>query len=194
MTSPLPDRAEAQAEFRTLYATHLDAIGYALRRVDTPEDAADVVAETFLVAWRRCDEIPGSEARLWLYGVARRVLSNHQRAEGRRSNLGDRLRAELADQVTVGDPAEEIVQVSAVRAAMAELEPPDREVLELAAWEELEPREIAVTLGISPMAARTRLSRARSRLRKRMHTTGPDRARSGHAPRTRFALSLKDDA
>lgn len=67
--------------FRVLYAAHLNAIlGYALRRVAAPEDAADVVAETFLIAWRRCADVPpGGEARLWLYGVARRVLANHVR-------------------------------------------------------------------------------------------------------------------
>ncbi len=168
------DSTDLDGRFRDLYAAHLRAIlGYALRRVPAPEDAADVVAETFLIAWRRCGEVPADdEARLWLYGVARRVLANHLRGEGRRSRLGDRLRTELSHQVVVSDPAEEVVQVRTVRAAMAELDRADREILELAAWEQLAPREIAVALGLSPEVVRTRLSRARRRLRERLNDTG----------------------
>lgn len=67
--------------FRRVYLEHFEPLlAYALRRVAHPEDAADVVAETFLVAWRRRHDIPADdEARLWLYGVARRVLANHHR-------------------------------------------------------------------------------------------------------------------
>jgi RNA polymerase sigma-70 factor, ECF subfamily len=55
------------------------------------------MAETFLTSWRRLEEVPpGPEARLWLYGVARRVLANHHRGQRRRSALADRLRGELA--------------------------------------------------------------------------------------------------
>ena len=68
-------------------------LAYVLRRVERAEDAGDVVAETFLVAWRRMDKVPaGDEARLWLYGVARRQLANQRRGELRRSRLADRLR------------------------------------------------------------------------------------------------------
>jgi len=65
-----------------MYAAHrVPLLGYALRRTDNTDDAADVLAETFLAAWRRLDEVPrGDEARLWLYGTARRVLANHRRA------------------------------------------------------------------------------------------------------------------
>ena len=71
--------------FRDLYTRHFDALlSYALRRVGRPEDAADVVADTFLVAWRRRSSVPaGDEGRLWLYGVARHVLANHRRGVAR---------------------------------------------------------------------------------------------------------------
>jgi DNA-directed RNA polymerase specialized sigma24 family protein len=71
----------AQVHFGRLYREHGRAIlAYALRRVGDPEDAADVVAETFLIAWRRLGDVPaGDRARLWLYAVARRVVANqHQ--------------------------------------------------------------------------------------------------------------------
>ena len=67
--------------FRRVYAeTFEPLLAYAMRRVEQRADAADVVAETFLTAWRRRAELPGdSEVKLWLFGVARRVLANHHR-------------------------------------------------------------------------------------------------------------------
>ena len=89
-------RAPSAARFEALYrACYQDLLGYALRRVERPESAADVVADTFLIAWRRIDEIPDEQARPWLFGVARNVMANHQRADRRRADLGARLRQEL---------------------------------------------------------------------------------------------------
>jgi RNA polymerase sigma-70 factor (ECF subfamily) len=121
-----------QVRFRRLYAEQFDALlGYALRRVDRAEDAADVTADTFLVAWRRIDDVPeGEEARLWLYGVARRTLANHRRGEGRRGSLGERLRRDLA--TSVPDHAPEVSERATLRSAMHRLADRDREVLEAA--------------------------------------------------------------
>jgi hypothetical protein len=68
-------------------------LAYALRRTLTRDDAADVVAETFLQAWRRLEQAPeeGSAVRLWLYGIARKVLANHLRGKRRYQRLGIRL-------------------------------------------------------------------------------------------------------
>lgn len=159
------DPVARDERFRSVYAEHFDALlGYALRRSVRPEDAADVVAETFLVAWRRMDELPADhEARPWLYGVARRVLANQRRGAGRHTALGARLGRELA--ACVPDLADQVVDRQAAEARLAELPERDREVMELAVWEELAPREIAEVLGVSAVAVRTRLSLARSRLR-----------------------------
>jgi RNA polymerase sigma-70 factor (ECF subfamily) len=156
--------------FRSLYASHFDALlVYALRRVSRPEDAGDVVADTFLVAWRRRSTVPaGDDARLWLYGVARHVLANQRRGDRRRDRLGEALRERLAASThlwTEPDPSAAVTGTLVVRDALARLGDLDREVLTLTAWEELEPRHIAEVLGISAQAVRTRLSRARSRLR-----------------------------
>jgi RNA polymerase sigma factor (sigma-70 family) len=159
------DRELAQIRYGRLYRDQGRAIlAYSLRRVGDPEDAADVVAETFLVAWRRLDEVPvGDGGRLWLYAVARRVIANLHRAERRRTRLGERLgeslRIELATQPA---PAGEVAE--ALR-AMGELGEDDRELLLLVSWEELSPGEVAKVLGISSLAARSRLHRARRRLR-----------------------------
>lgn len=156
---------EREHAFRRLYADHFDAVlGFALRRVDRPEDAADVTADTFLVAWRRLAHVPSApDTRPWLYGVARRVLANHRRGDRRRSALGDRLKRDLA--TTVPDASDQVVQRADVTAAMLRLSARDQEVLELHLWEGLQPREIAEVLGLSTAVVRPRLSRARARLR-----------------------------
>ncbi|KRC64920.1 RNA polymerase subunit sigma-24 [Aeromicrobium sp. Root236] len=164
--------------FRTFYAEHFDALlAYAVRRVPQREDAADVVADTFLVAWRRVDELPpGDEARLWLYGVARKVLFNLRRSRQRRDRLGLRLRHELA-HAAAEDATADVTERIALRAALSRLGEIDREVLTLTVWEELEPREIAQVLGLSAQTVRTRLSRARARLREQL---GNDMGVVGH--------------
>lgn len=163
-TSHPPGR---EARFRDLYGAHFETVlAYARRRSDQGPDAADVVAETFLVAWRRMDQLPGGAAdRLWLFGVARRVLANHRRSDRRRTDLGERLRDRLdrADHQT--DPAGPVGDRLVVTEALRQLGDLDREVLTLHVWEGLEPREIGVVLGVSSDTARTRLSRARRRLR-----------------------------
>jgi RNA polymerase sigma factor (sigma-70 family) len=167
----------AEIRFRELYAEHRgEILAYALRRVADPEDAADVLAETFLVAWRRFDDLPPQDqARFWLIGVARRALANQRRGDDRRSKLVERLRNELAA---------DLVQIRAdgpdggeVLAALATLEAADQELLRLTAWEGFGPSEMASVLGISSVAARSRLHRARRRLRlaldvQRTETTG----------------------
>jgi RNA polymerase sigma factor (sigma-70 family) len=152
--------------FRRLFAdTERELLAYVLRRVDHAEDAADVVAETFLVAWRRLDKVPpGDEARLWLYGVARRQLANQRRGHLRRSRLADRLRAELPAAVASARSPEDH-RAAAVRAALARLEEEDREILRLTRWEGLTPSEIAAVIGVPGVTVRSRLHRARKRLR-----------------------------
>ena len=168
--------------FRRAYAGNFaPLLAYALRRAQ-PEDAADVVAETFLVAWRRRHEMPAAEeTRLWLYGVARRVLANQNRGGVRRERLGERLRqqvtAVVATELGGPDPGNEVPERLAVQAAFARLGELDREVLMLTVWEGLEPREAAAVLQVSPEAVRTRLSRARARMRDLI---GNDPALPGH--------------
>ncbi|MEU6074924.1 RNA polymerase sigma factor [Micromonospora sp. NPDC047074] len=164
--------------FRRFYAGNFDSLlAYALRRVEHPEDAADIVAEAFLVAWRRRHDLPAdAEARLWLYGVARRVLANHQRGGTRRQRLGERLRQQITAAVAA-DPGTEVPERLAVQAALARLDEMDREVLMLTVWEGLEPREAASVLRVSPATFRTRLSRARARLRG---LVGDDLGPPGH--------------
>lgn len=157
-----------------LFADHGRALlGYAVRRVDVPADAADVVAETFTVAWRRRVDVPdGDEARLWLYGVGRRVLANHRRGDLRRSHLADRLRDEVDAALPLVDHAPASTTASVVRAAVARLAPDDRELLWLTAWEGLGPAAIASVMRIPPGTVRSRLHRARQHLREELLAVG----------------------
>src|ERR1700761_3337921 len=113
--------SERDERFRLIYAGNFEPVlAYALRRVDQPADAADVVAEIFLVAWRRLREIPaGDDARLWLYRVSRRVLANHYRGGARRERLAQRLRQRLTELAP--DPGSSVPRQLAVRQAVAKL-------------------------------------------------------------------------
>ena len=171
---PSPPQAgmnERQARFEALYAAnHSPIFGYALRRTASPDDAADILAETFLTAWRRLDDLPaGDDARMWLYGVARRVLANYRRGERRRSALADRLHAELPGSYA---PPEFDDESARIAEAMRRLPPRQQELLALNAWEGLDCGEIATVLGCSRNAVRIRLHRARVRLAAELASTG----------------------
>jgi RNA polymerase sigma-70 factor (ECF subfamily) len=142
--------------FEEIYRQHAGAVAaYALRRASR-ETAEEVVAETFLVAWRRLDGVP-AQPLPWLYGVARRVLANQRRSAARRASLADRLHLEarVAPLETVDEGL-----LDALRTLRAD----DREVLMLVAWEGLTTTEAAQALDCSPVACRIRLHRARKRL------------------------------
>ncbi|MET7952308.1 sigma-70 family RNA polymerase sigma factor [Micromonospora sp. NPDC005324] len=158
--APSLSNDDIAARFERLYrACYQDLLGFALRRTDRPEGAADVVADTFLVAWRRFHEIPPEQARAWLFGVARNVMSNHRRADRRSAGLAERLRQELT-QVTTVEP--EVPEE--IRRAFRSLPESDQELLRLVAWEGLAADDLALTLGCTVNAARIRLHRARRRL------------------------------
>ncbi len=171
-----------ERRFRAAYEAHApDVLAFALRRVPAAEDAADVVAETFTVAWRRLADMPrGGETRLWLFGVARLVLSNQVRAAARRGRLGERLRIELGRAYAHPDPADAVAGADAVRRVLDSLPPLDREVLALSIWEGLEPRDIATVLGLDAGIVRTRLSRARARARSGLAGPGDAVGSDGH--------------
>ncbi|GAA1756432.1 RNA polymerase sigma factor [Nonomuraea bangladeshensis] len=170
-----PDR---KRRFEVIYvANYADILAYVARRTGSPEDAADALAETFTTAWRRLDDVPeGRDARLWLFGVARRVLANGRRAESRRGELVERLGRELA---AWAEPGRSGSVLPGVREAFARLSPDDREILSLVGWEGLGSDEVAMVLGCSRGAARLRLHRARKRLARELRAAGIDVAAIG---------------
>lgn len=164
MSAASTDREDRIARLYQRYSPQIAA--YALRRA-APEEAADVVSETFLVAWRRSDDIPSEPHTLpWLYGVARRVLANQRRSTRRRGRLRERLSAQFAEHHTPPLEIDDPGGLPRVARAMQELSAEDAEILRLVAWEAMSPTQIAAILDIEPNAARQRIHRARVRFRR----------------------------
>lgn len=173
------------AAFGKVFDRYYEAIyGYATRRLG-PDLAEDVASETFLVAfdrWRRYDPAQSS-ARPWLFGIASRLIANHQRSEVRRYEALARADRSAAVNVIVTDQLAEQVAVrldaQAVRGRLAlalkDITPADREVLLLVAWAELSCEDTARALGIPAGTARSRLHRARKRLQAALGGANPIR-------------------
>lgn len=163
-----PSRApDPESAFASLYdEVYADLLRFVQRRAHHSH-AEDVVADAFLVVWRRFDEVPQNpgDARAWMFGIARNLLLNAQRGEQRRRGLGVQL-ADAAPAVTRDDPHLDLV-VSRVDLARAwtRLSAIHQEALALSAFEDLSAPEAAAVIGTSPVAYRLRLSRARRALR-----------------------------
>jgi RNA polymerase sigma-70 factor (ECF subfamily) len=180
--------AERRARFEVLArASYAPLRSYLARRAD-PAAVDDVLADTLLVMWRRLDDIPADAVLPWCYGTARRCLANARRAETRHRGLLRRLAAQPNPHPqpawTTGAYAD--LEQTPLAAALAGLPDTDRDILRLWAWEQLEPREMAVVLGITANAASIRLHRATKRLRHQLGRTedahGKDDGTSGHLP------------
>jgi RNA polymerase sigma factor (sigma-70 family) len=158
--------ADRQTRFRTLWESERSRIAaYAIRRTNSVEDAADVVADTFSIAWRRLDEVPAGENALpWLYTTARNVIANQRRGLRRHSALIERLGNQMTSAMVFDDALDE--ESLSARRLLLSLPDPDREVLMLSSWEGLDAREIGHVLGCSTVAARLRLHRARARMQR----------------------------
>jgi RNA polymerase sigma-70 factor, ECF subfamily len=148
---------------------------FARRRLDDGDAAWDVVTDTFTTAWRHWDRRPAAGELLpWLYAIAGNAVRDQRRSAGRQSRLIARLSAAGAASHTA-DPADGIVLGQSVAGAFARLPAADREVLRLVAWEGMtDARAIGLVLGLSPAAVRTRVHRARRRLRSLLNE--PDAA------------------
>ena len=167
---PTTPADSTQAWFDAVWSSNYEAIlAYALRRTDTADDAADVTAETFLTAWRRAQDAPsGEQVRLWLFGIARRVLANQRRSRRRY----DRLTQRLGDAIARHPNAPPADGPAGVGEAFARLRPDDRDLLTLAAVEQLSTTQIAAVLGCAHVTARVRLHRARSRFARELAACG----------------------
>jgi RNA polymerase sigma factor (sigma-70 family) len=179
---------DARASFEQLFRdTRTNLLAYIMRRSQNAEDAADVLAETYLIAWQKLDAIPTGElARLWLFGVARNLLLKGASRHRSRHALIERLAGELRSVQPSHAPVED-VRSAALRAALAGLQERDREILMLTAWEGLTPKEIAVVLGTPVNIVRVRLHRARARLKRDLPTP-----RRPIAPRAGYAGAKRD--
>jgi RNA polymerase sigma factor (sigma-70 family) len=152
-----------EAGFRELFdATYPALARYARHRGLAREDAEDLIASTYEVAWRRADLVPeGGEALLWLYTVAFNQLRNLRRRAQRDRDLTVRL---PAPDVALPPDVSEGGSVAAIRRALDSLGANDRELILLIAAEGLTAAQAGVVVGCGVVATRTRLHRARKRL------------------------------
>jgi RNA polymerase sigma factor (sigma-70 family) len=179
-------RDQRELRFHRLYQAYFRPVqAYTVNRLGPVDEAADIVAEVFLTAWRRLPDIPPPPGdRFWLYGTARGVISRRHRSASRLNNLVSRLaavqrqagqRQQEQSLAWAQDPAQE-----RLLAAVARLKPADREALLLVHWEQLTYAEAAETLGCSVNAIGIRVHKAKARLRELLATdtqAGPAPAR-----------------
>jgi RNA polymerase sigma-70 factor (ECF subfamily) len=161
------DAPDSEDGFREIFDRHAPVIlRYAQRRLDNRDAAQDVVSDTFTCAWRHWDRRPASAQMLpWLYAIAGNSVRDQRRSAERRRRLTGRLSAlRLAGHAV--DPSEGVVLGRSISEALARLPEADQEVLRLIAWEgQTDARMLGQVLGLTPGAARSRVLRARRRLR-----------------------------
>lgn len=162
--------------FTAVYDRHAPAIHrYVARRLG-PDTADDLMAETFLIAFRkrRRYDLARADARPWLYGIATRLVARHRKAETARYLLLERLGGE-----TAAEPVDSEARVSAqalrgpLARALADLPEVYREALLLVAWADLSYEEVAAALDVPVGTVRSRLSRGRARLRAALGGADP---------------------
>lgn len=185
MTHPARSPDEESA-FTDLYESlYPDLVRFVQRRAH-PEHAEDVASEVFLVMWRRFADLPREtdDARAWAFGIARNILLNTRRGELRRQALGVRL-ADIPASDRDSPDVDAIASRVDMSTAWHRLSEVHQEALALAVFEDLNAPHAAVVLGISPVAFRLRLSRARRALRLHLdHQPPPRRSTAGVPERT----------
>jgi RNA polymerase sigma factor (sigma-70 family) len=169
-----------EVRFERLYDRHHARVTAYCRRRVSADRVEDLVAETFLAAWRRIDDVPEGEGALrWLYSVAYRAVGHQWRSATRRRRLDNKLYAlPDAPTSTPEDASVQAEQIHRVLAAASRLNDRDAEILRLLSWEHLSRAEIAEVLDIAPNAVNQRVHRARTNLTKeftRLERRRPDR-------------------
>ncbi|WP_188197829.1 RNA polymerase sigma factor [Nonomuraea sp. SYSU D8015] len=156
--------------FTTLYSTYQARVyGYAVSRAGH-QLAEQVVSATFLVAWRRLDDIPGHAQLRWLFRVARNIVRDNLRQAARHESLEADLRTWMEHAVTdVGEHATELLTILRALATPSE---DDKEILTLTTWHGLPAAEAGEVLGCTKATFFVRLHRARRRLQSAIDTSG----------------------
>lgn len=165
------DRSPSEARFEELYDRYHGHLRAYCRRRVAADRVDDLVAETFLTAWRRIADVPeGDAALLWLYRVTYRNVGHQWRGQGRRRRLDERLA--VVPEPPTSTPEDAAVldeEVRLVLEAASRLKERDAEILRLLSWEHLSRDEIAEVLDLSRDAVNQRVHRARANLTKEFH-------------------------
>jgi RNA polymerase sigma-70 factor (ECF subfamily) len=161
-----------------LYSTRV--LAYAVRHIG-PDQAQDVVADVFLVAWRRLDEVPEGPLP-WLLVIARNTIANRRRGVARQQRLADELMALERGAASAPGADDAAVERRTMLAALRELSTAEREALLLVAWDGLSATEGAAVAGCSRNAFEVRLHRARNRLRRVLADVEPTNPSTARGP------------
>ncbi|MEV7629911.1 RNA polymerase sigma factor [Actinoplanes sp. NPDC089786] len=179
------ERPQRERYVEVYASTYTDLVRFVVRRRPATDQAEDIVAEAFAVAWQRLGDLPGDpgEARAWLFGITRRLLMAQHRADHR----GQALSVRIAGQVAVAGPTlehDDLVATSVdLSKAWTRLTAMHQEALSLSVWEGLTGSQAAQVLGISAVAYRIRLSRARRLLKHHLaHPVGEPSADGRRMP------------
>ncbi|GAB3210851.1 RNA polymerase sigma factor [Marinactinospora thermotolerans] len=184
-----PDASTSDGFARLFERHYPDVYRYALRRLG-PDQADDVAAETFAVAWRRRDRIPGHAPLPWLYATARNIVLARSRGARRRGELFGLFDGEPPGLPASSDAAGQVLDRQTALSALKALRPRERELVMLLAWEGLDMPAAAQVLGCTVATARVRLHRARKRIQRLLADSAaqPDGDGPGPLPLTRPTL------
>jgi len=137
---------------------------YAARRLPRDE-ADDIVAETFLVAWRRRTDRPRRNEKAWLLSIAHNIIGTRYRSQERHHQLIARLASQPCSRAPDDTDFKDTISQTLVN-ALRDLPERELEALLLVGWDDLTPRDAATVAGCSRQALRMRLHRARRRLKR----------------------------
>jgi RNA polymerase sigma-70 factor (ECF subfamily) len=160
-----------------------------LSRRAQPADVSELLNDSLLVIWRRLDQVPPDDPLPWSYGVAKRCLANQRRGAERRLRLVGRVIDRTPRDSFASRPPSAEFDHPQLEAALSELDESDRELIRLWAWEQLEPREIALVLDTTPNAVSVRLTRAKKKMvssmeRQDVAAAGQEGIGHGREPRS----------
>jgi RNA polymerase sigma-70 factor (ECF subfamily) len=144
-----------------------DILSYLARRVDPPEEAADLLSDVLTVLWKKAGVLPTNEqeVRPWMFGVAHKTLQRHYRSRSRQRAIADRLRSMLSVTEHPGLASDERLDL---RRAVAGLDRIDRDIIGLVHWEGFTLAEASRVMGMKEGTVRSRYHRARATLRTRL--------------------------
>jgi len=146
-----------------------DILAFLARRVDPPEDAADLLSEVLTVLWKKAGALPANkrDIRPWMFGIARKTLQHHYRSRSRQRAITDRLRSMLSVTDHPGFASDDQI---------------DRDIVGLVHWEGFTLAEAGRVMGMKEGTVRSRYHRARATLRASLTEQGEDDSRKVYRP------------
>jgi RNA polymerase sigma factor (sigma-70 family) len=173
---------EQPAVFGAIFDRHATSLHrYFVRRLG-PFEAEAMVGDVFRIAFekRSTYDLSRANARPWLYGIATNLLAKHRRGEARRIRAVARLAAQRLPVTDLADGVSGVVDADSlwprVAEAVASLPEPERDALLLHVWEGLSYEDVAAALGVPVGTVRSRLHRARGRIRELADVSGGEHA------------------